>query len=128
MKKVWLILSVGLMAMMLSASAFAGASSAIFAFTPGLGTPGTLMLDSTSVTANFTGWYDDTGSHGAGNPNYIAGVCGSSDACNGGDENQHNFFVFAIPSGTYSSAVLWIYNPGVGVGNPRTASSVPVAA
>jgi hypothetical protein len=123
MKRVMLLIT--LAALALSGNALANTSSAIFAYTPGIGTPGTLVLDGNAVTANFTGWYDETGSHSAFNPNYIAGVCGSSDACNGNDLDQHDFFVFSIPSGTYTSAVLQIYNPGVAAGDANDGYICP---
>lgn len=112
MKKAFFVLIVSLFAVSV---ANAGTSSAIFAYTPGLGTPGTLVLNGSSVTASFTGWYDQNGNHLASNPNYIAGICGSSDVCAGLDTNHHDFFVFSIPTGTFTSAVLQIYNPGKAV-------------
>lgn len=113
MKRVFAVLSVLAAAIALSAFAAADTSTAIFAYTPGVGIPGQLILDGNSVEASFTGWWDQTGSHSASNPNYIAGICGSSDGCFGNDTDHHNFFVFNIPSGTYSTATLRIYNPGV---------------
>ena len=109
--------------------ALASNSSAIFAFTPGLGTPATLVLNGVAFPpANFTGWYDDTGFHDPTNPNYIAGVCGSSDACNGNDLNYHDFFVFQIPSGSYTSAVLRIYNPGIVAGDTNNGYICPCSS
>ncbi len=103
-----------LLVLALSMTAFANTSSAIFAFTPASG-PVQLVLDGSTIGASYTGWYDQAGNHNSGNTNYIAGVCGSSDSCHGSDSNYNDFFVFAIPAGSYTSAVLQIYNPSVAI-------------
>ena len=51
-----------------------------------------------SVDAVDSGWYDETGSHGGGNTNYLVGICGSADVCSGDDLDRHNFFVFDLSS------------------------------
>ncbi len=95
--------------------ALADTSRAIFAFSSsGVLSDTQLILDGTPVDASFTGWYDQTGSHDSTNPNYIAGVCGSSDSCLGDDLNRRDFFVFDVPPGLYTSAVLSLFNPSVG--------------
>lgn len=112
MRRSSVLFTFALLVLALSMNAFAGTSSAIFAYSQ-LNGHAQLVLDGSTVNASYTGWYDQTGSHFATNPNYIAGVCGSSDSCNGDDVNQNDFFVFAIPAGSYTSAVLQIYNPSV---------------
>jgi len=76
-----------------------------------------LVLDGTSITANSSGWYDQNGNHESENPNYIAGICGSSDSCYGYDVDYRDFFIFAIPSGSYSQASLQLYNPSLAQGD-----------
>ncbi|HWI87466.1 MAG TPA: PEPxxWA-CTERM sorting domain-containing protein [Sphingomonas sp.] len=75
----------------------------------------TLLIDGgTLLTATSRGWIDATGGNNGGGTegNYIAGFCGSSDACNGANREYHNYFTFdlsAITSAT--SAVLSLYQP-----------------
>jgi autotransporter-associated beta strand protein len=59
--------------------------------------------NSVTLTAADTGWYDNTGGHNAGNPNYIAGVSGPT---------FHDFFLFNLPiiSGPLVSAGLLVSN------------------
>src|SRR5215831_9105787 len=83
----------------LAVPAFADLSNAIFAYSPS-GTQ-SLTLDTPSspitLSASFTGWYDQTGFHSSGNRNYIAGVCGT-DICSGFNLDTHDFFVFDLSS------------------------------
>ena len=90
---------------MLSASgiAHAGFSNVVFAYTSGpydyfpVYERGLQQLSlnggATVIDATVTGWYDQTGFHDSTNPNYIAGTCGSSDACNGYDTNYRDFLL-----------------------------------
>lgn len=114
MKQAALLLA--LLAFALTACSFAGTSAAVFAFSPGIGWT-YLLLDNQAPIGGWNGWYDQTGFHDWANPNYLAGVCGSSDACLGDDLDAHDFLVFPIPAGTYSSAVLQIYNPSLANGD-----------
>jgi hypothetical protein len=67
----------------------------------------------TTVNATNSGWYTAPGNHTAGNTNYVVGVCGSSDPCNGIDTPTNNFFVFSIPvgAGAFTTATLRLMNP-----------------
>jgi hypothetical protein len=58
------------------------------------------------LSASSTGWYDISGLHFAGNPNYIAGINESLD-------QFRDFFVFDLTgvSGTVTSATITIVNP-----------------
>jgi hypothetical protein len=94
---------------------FAGFSDAIFAYTP-FGNQELILNGTTILRATTTGWYDQTGTNdtnGPGISNYIAGVCGSSDACSGNNFNYNDFFVFNLASvvGPITSAQLSIGNP-----------------
>jgi hypothetical protein len=71
-----------------------------------------VLNGTTAITASSQGWYDQTGFHQASNPDYIVGVCGSGPPCYGNNLSSNNFFVFNVPSGTYTSATLQLYNPG----------------
>lgn len=90
-------------------SAQAGLSHAIFAYS-GNGSTVLELNNSISLTPFQRGWYDNTGSNNPQNLNYIAGVCGSSDGCNGNDEEYRNFFAFDLPSTlpTITSAVMFM--------------------
>jgi hypothetical protein len=75
----------------------------------------------TVVQAIQTGWYDQFGNpnpNGVGLHNYIAGICGSSDGC-GNNSNFHDYFVFNIPTGVYTSATLQVFNPADGYRSPN---------
>ncbi len=115
MKKVLLF---GLMSLVLVTVANASTSMAIFAFTyPPFQTGDVeLQTNSGNTVSTMTGWYDITGSHNAGNPDYIVGLCGSSDSCNGGNDVFNNFFTFNVPAGTYTSATISAYLPNPGNG------------
>lgn len=89
-------------ALALAASAFALPSSSVFAYshnTPNLPTLELTYADASvaSVTASLAGWYQSNGTPNGGG-NWIAGLCGSSDACAGGDILYRNVFVFLLPS------------------------------
>ncbi len=92
----------------------AATSNAIFAYSGGQTTQ--LVLNTTSgqvtLSQSSRGWWDQTGFHYSGNDNYIAGLCGSSDACNGGDITANNFFIFDLSnfSGVATSATLHLSN------------------
>jgi hypothetical protein len=94
---------------------FADSSNAMFAFTPD-GTQ-SLVLNGGTLTLNAidTGWYDQNGTHTAANPNYIMGICGSSDACNGNNLDLHDFFVFDL-----STVTFVITSASLSIGSPNT--------
>lgn len=103
----------------MAGTAHAGLSNVVFEYTylPNLYGPQDLILNgTTTLSATNTGWYDQTGSHGAANPDYIVGTCGSSDVCHGNDLAYNNFFVFDLSSvtGPITSAVLSLGNPQLG--------------
>jgi hypothetical protein len=107
----------------------AGPSSAMFAYTPS----GTQQLTITTATgstvldATGDGWYSQIGNPNGISPsnNYIAGICGSSDSCNGDDLDRHDFFVFNLGNitGTVLSASLSIGNPSDGYINPAPSAT-----
>ncbi|MDX2191876.1 MAG: PEP-CTERM sorting domain-containing protein [Gemmatimonadales bacterium] len=78
------------------------------------------------LNASRRGWYESTGgTNGVGINNYIAGKCGSSDVCNGGDEVHRNFFVFELRPGlAITSAELRLWNPLSPPGFLATSSSL----
>ena len=82
----------------------------------------TLLIDgSTLLTATSRGWIDQTGANNAGGVigNYIAGFCGSSDACNGANREYHNYFTFDLSGiASAASAVLSLYQPDDAFGVP----------
>jgi hypothetical protein len=92
----------------------AGTSNAIFAYSIGQTTE--LVLDTTlgqvTLSQSSRGWWNQTGFHGLTSDNYIAGVCGSSDICNGSDNDDRNFFMFDLSGtkGSVSSANLRLSN------------------
>ncbi|HRI18571.1 MAG TPA: hypothetical protein PL196_08625, partial [Burkholderiaceae bacterium] len=96
-------------------AAVAGPSNHSFAWTHIIGSA-TLLINGTDTrTATNRGWVDDLGTNNFGGAasNYIAGVCGSSDECSGGDREAHNYFAFDMgAAGTITSAVLTLYQPG----------------
>ena len=103
--------------------AFAATSNVTFEYTGGNPDAyATLLIDgSTLLTATSRGWIDATGANNGGGVqgNYIAGFCGSSDACNGANREYHNYFTFdlsAIAGAT--SAVLSLYQPDDAFGVP----------
>jgi hypothetical protein len=116
MKKVLLF---GLISLMLVTVANASTSMSIFAFTYPPYQTGDVELQTNNgnTVAGLTGWYDHSGSHDATNPDYIVGLCGSSDSCNGGNKVFNNFFSFNLPAGTYTSATIsaFLPNPGNGM-------------
>lgn len=120
-------------AALISGSAMAGLSNAIFAYSPdGVQELHLTTTDGNAVLgATFTGWWDETGFHDAGNTNYIAGVCGSSDNCFGNDLEVRNFFVFDLENvtGTILSASLSIGNDATqGYISPNPSSFFDVFA
>ncbi|MGA9564952.1 MAG: PEP-CTERM sorting domain-containing protein [Candidatus Korobacteraceae bacterium] len=116
MKKALLFVLVSLV---LVTVANASTSKAIFAFTyPPFQTGDVELQTNTGNTVStMTGWYDIGGNHDATNPDYIVGLCGSSDSCNGGNDVFNNFFTFNVPAGTYTSATIsaFLPNPGSGL-------------
>lgn len=111
--------------------AFAGPSSAVFANADG-SLPGNVVLNlttaggSASIGNRGSGSYDKTGAHDPANAFYLAGVCGSSDACLGDDLARRNFFTFDLSGVTspVTVATLSIFNPDATV---RPGSGLPVA-
>jgi len=112
MKRLVLMLLLSLMAVSV---AHAATSKAIFAFTYPPYQLGDVELQTNNgnSVATMTGWYDMGGNHSASNPDYIVGLCGSSDSCNGGDDVFNDFFTFNVTPGT-TSAVLSVYLPDPG--------------
>lgn len=117
LKKIAAISAAAAMAAVASAGvANANANAYVFAYTYApydTGYTQTLILNGTTdIQASFTGWYDYTGLHQSGNPDYIAGNC-SLGAC-GGAAAYNDFFVFDLSgvSGPITSAQLSIGNPG----------------
>ena len=106
----------GLVSLLLVTVANASTSKAIFAFTYSPYQLGDVELQTNggNTVSTMTGWYDIGGNHSAGNPDYIVGLCGSSDSCNGGNDVLNNFFVFNVPAGTYTSATISAYLPNPG--------------
>ena len=94
-------------------SAHAENSQATFAYSPAGEQELVLNGGATVLNAISTGWYDQTGYHDSANPNYIAGLCGSSDACDGGDLIYNDFFVFDLSAvtGPIVSAALSLGQP-----------------
>jgi hypothetical protein len=100
--------------------AWADDSHAIFAFSGGGEVQLSLNGGATIAQASQTGWYDQNGNpNGVGLNNYIAGICGSSDGCFGNNNNFHDYFVFSIPVGVYTSATLQVFNPATGYISPN---------
>ncbi|MCM8599759.1 MAG: PEP-CTERM sorting domain-containing protein [Candidatus Accumulibacter sp.] len=105
-------LALGLMAAAMPSHA--GLSNAFFSYSP-FGTQ-TLELTTTtgsvSIGASSTGWWDQNGAHSSFNPNYIVGVCGSSDTCSGDNLDHRDFFIFDLSTvrGSILSAALNIGN------------------
>lgn len=100
----------------LSPAVLAGPSDHSFAWTAGSGGSAELWLDGGSVvlTATNRGWIAQNGTNnfGGASGNYIAGVCGSSDACLGDDLDRHNYFVFDLSDvHSVSSAELRLLQP-----------------
>jgi hypothetical protein len=108
----------GLMSLLLVTVANAATSKAIFAFTYSPYQTGDVELQTNNGNAvsTMTGWYDITGLHSASNPDYIVGLCGSSDSCNGGNDVLNDFFTFHVAPGTYTSATISAYLPNPGSG------------
>lgn len=100
-----------------SLGAMAGPSDHTFAWTNVKGSAELLINGTITRTAANRGWVDETGTNnfGGSGGNYIAGVCGSSDACVGNDRNYRNYFAFSmVDVGPVNSAVLKLYQPGSG--------------
>jgi hypothetical protein len=111
--------------------AFAGPSSAVFANADG-SLPGNVVLNLTiaggldAIGNRGSGNYDQTGAHDPTNAFYLAGVCGSSDACLGDDLARRDFFTFDLSgvSSPVTAATLSIFNPDATV---LPGSGLPVA-
>jgi hypothetical protein len=110
----------------------AGTSNAIFAYSSSGSEVTQLILNTSAgtiaVSQSSRGWWDETGNHAAGNNNYIAGVCGSSDACGGDNLDHRNFFVFDLANvgGTLNSATLHLWNPSNGYISPNAGLNYSV--
>jgi len=105
--------------------ASANANAYLFGYTysPYVYGPQELIINgSTVVQAELTGWYDLTGSHSAGNPDYIVGNC-SIGTC-GGAGAYNDFFTFDLSnvSGPITSAVLSAGNPSIGYSGASSAT------
>lgn len=70
----------------------------------------------TTIVADDTGWYDNTGEHTASNVGYIVGNCGELIACGASRPEVRDFFVFDLSSvtGTIIAAELQLVNPSGG--------------
>lgn len=99
----------------ISAPALAGPSRHSFAWTHQGGTAVLVLNGSNSITADLRGWVDEAGFNNGGgaNANYIAGICGSADACGGDDKDHNNYFVFDLAgfNGAITSAELRLFQP-----------------
>ncbi len=104
-----------LLTLVVAGAANASTSKSIFAFTYAPYQLGDVELQTNNgnSVSTLTGWYDMGGNHTASNPDYIVGLCGSSDSCNGDDDVFNNFFTFNVSPGT-TSAVLSVYLPNPG--------------
>ena len=116
---------------MAAGAAHAGPSQTIFAYTDGFTNDSvqlvlTIGSGSTTVFASSTGWYDQNGNHDAAITSYLAGVCGSTDSCNGDDLVRHNYLSFLLSPtlGTVTGAQLRIFNPDAST-DPGTALPIP---
>jgi hypothetical protein len=104
------LLSLGVLALAAFAAVHPALANDVFS-SSGEGGSGTLILITTGGTVNVSvavsGWYDNTGTHSGGNPNYFAG--------NFGLAAYNNFFTFDLSSvdGTVESASLVLENYGV---------------
>jgi hypothetical protein len=99
-----MVLALGLA--VFAAVASAGTSNAVFAYSDGgVQLQLTDSLSNVTTISGVAGWLDQYGDNGGGN-NFIAGVCGSSDSCNGNDLNSNDFFIFSPASAIYVSAIL----------------------
>jgi len=109
------VVTLAFVSLLLAVAANASTSKAIFAFTYSPYQLGDVELQTNNgnFVATNTGWYDIGGNHGAANPDYIVGLCGSSDSCNGGDDVFNNFFAFNGQTGV-TSATLSVYLPNPG--------------
>lgn len=96
-------------------------SETVFAFSS-IGENSVLELTTAGGTLQLSaigrGWYEAGGSSNgsdAGN-NYIAGICGTEDACDGGDAVLRNWFIFDLEGvlGPVTAATLYLDVPGSG--------------
>jgi len=126
MKRYVVLVCTIVLAMSIARPVLADSSHAVFAYT-GDPTPLLSLNDGTVVlTATGLGWYEGDGvpnGSSLGN-NYIAGICGSSDACYGDNGNYHDWFTFNIPAGTViTDATLQLYNPVNGYISPNATAT-----
>lgn len=115
----------------LSFGAVAGPSDHTFAWTNVKGSAQLLVNGSITLTASNRGWVDSDGTNNFGNAaaNYIAGVCGSSDACVGDDKSRRNYFAFSLVDvGAITSAELRLYQPGSGDAGPGQTGFLSTAS
>ena len=119
-------LLLGCLACGLASVSSASTSYAIFAFSP-TGSQELILNGTTILTAITAGLYNSAGANntlGSGISNYLAGVCGSSDACSGNNDNFHDYFVFDLSgvTGPITSAELSIGNASTnGYINPASS-------
>lgn len=116
-----------------STAAQALTSSAVFAFS-GVA-PGDTRLELVTNTGVYTldptsrGWIDSFGSNNGASisGNYVAGLCGDDDSCNGGPTHWRNWMAFSLVTTAFStitSANLLLYVPDPGGGNQGVYASL----
>jgi PEP-CTERM motif len=97
-------------ALLITVPAQATTSLATWAFSDASSTSKLLINGTTLLTATSRGWVKDTGANNGGGvgANFVAGRCGSSDACSGDDSFYNNYFIFNLANvtGAITSAVL----------------------
>jgi hypothetical protein len=113
---------------LLFAASGALANTFLYAFTPYHSQQLILNGGSVVLSATDKGWYDNTGFHQAGNPNYAVGQCQN---CGPGVSAFRDYFVFDLSgvSGPITDATLSIGNPPNGfhvlkVSNPSAGYDV----
>ena len=110
-------------ALLMTVPAQAATSLATWAYSDSSSTSKLLINGTTLLTASSRGWVDDGGNNNGGSAgaNFIAGRCGSSDACSGSDNFYNNYFVFNLANftgGTITSAVLQLSQGSQGYISP----------
>jgi len=116
-----------------STTAQALTSSAVFAFS-GVA-PSETRLEVVTNTGVYTldptgrGWIDSFGSNNGASisGNYVAGLCGDDDSCNGGPTHWRNWMAFSLVTTAFStitSANLLLYVPDPGGGNQGVYASL----
>ncbi len=115
-----------------STAAQALTSSAVFGYSGAA--PSDTRLELVTNTGVYTlgptnrGWVDSSGdNNGAGIDNYIAGLCGDDDSCNGSPDHWRNWMAFSLVTTAFStitSANLLLYVPDPGSGNQGVYASL----